>query len=249
MAYNAQKFGIFLFIAIGFHLQFDCYRHYLNSTNQSRIVQYAVSSTILVHLALCYLLVVQVGLGIVGVGIAMIVTCSLNMFFVITWTWKMTPEAVKPIPTNPRELVKSDDVKRYIEIGGPCMIMCCAEWWSYEGIVIIATTISVGAVGSLAISYNYFSLIFQFPYGFQIGTVAVIGNIIGEENERLGKLMCLFTIIQSSFLSILMGSLNYIYASPIAYAYTQDPDTVFLLERCLRSQALSISLLGFLLSI
>ena len=57
------------------------------------------------------------------------------------------------------------------------------------------------------------------------------------------------TVIQSTLLSILIGSLNYIYAEEIAYAYTQDPDTVFLLERCLRSCAISIALLGFLCSL
>lgn len=149
----------------------------------------------LVHLLLCYTFVVKCGLGIVGVGIAMIITCSLNMLFVMLWCLKMTPEAVKPIPRNPRELLRPDDVKRYMEIGGPCMLMCCAEWWSYEGIVIIATMISVSAVGSLAISYNYFSLIFQIPYGFQIGAVAVIGNIIGEENEKMGKALNIMTMV------------------------------------------------------
>ena len=160
VAANAQKFGIFLFIAIGFHLQFDCYRHYLNSTNQSQIVQYAVTSTIFVHLALCYIFVHKVDLGIVGVGMAMIVTCTLNMLIVIMWTWKMTPEAVKPIPTNPIELLRPADVISHVKIGGPCLMMTCAEWWSYEILVIIASLISVSAVGSIAISYNYFALVY-----------------------------------------------------------------------------------------
>ena len=249
VAANAQKFGIIFFIAIGVHMQFDCYRHYLNSTNQSRIVQYAVSSTILVHLALCYTFVVWFDLGIIGVAMAMIATCSLNLLFVAGWAWKMTPEAVKPIPERPWELLRPADVKRHAEIGIPCLLMCCAEWWSYECLVILASMISVGATGAIAISYNYFSLIFQFPYGFQIGAVAVIGNLIGEANEQRGKAASMLVFVQATLLSILMGTLQYCNVESIAYAYTQDPDTVFLLERCLSSQAFAIVMLGPLLSL
>ena len=101
----------------------------------------------------------------------------------------------------------------------------------------------------MAISYNYLFLIYSIPCGFQIGAVAVIGNIIGEENERLGKQMCLITLAYSSLLTVIVGALTYFYSREIALAYTQDPDTLALLRHCLRSLAVSISLLGFALSL
>ena len=71
--------------------------------------------------------------------------------------------------------------------------MTCAEWWSYAILSLMATLISAEAVSSMAISYNFKELIFQVPYGFQLGTTAVLGNIIGEENDRLGKFLCVMT--------------------------------------------------------
>lgn len=153
------------------------------------------------------------------------------------------------MPAAPLELLSLHHVKVYMNISVPSIIMLCADWWAYEGIVILAAFISVGAVGSMAISYNYLFLIYSIPCGFQIGAVAVIGNIIGEENERLGKLMCLITLVYSSLMTIIVGMLTYAYSRSIAYAYTQDPDTLALLRQCLRSLALSISLLGFSLSL
>ena len=171
------------------------------------------------------------------------------MLFVISWTWKMTPEAVKPIPSNPIDLLKPRDIKVYLKISGPAIVMLCADWWAYECIVILSAFISIGAMGSMAISYNYLFLIYSIPCGFQIGAVAVIGNIIGEENEQLGKFMCLITFCYSSLLSIVIAILTYNYASQIAYAYTQDPDTFHLLNSCLKSLALPIGILGFALSL
>ena len=54
VAGHAARFSFFLFIAICFHMQFDCYRQYLNATNNSKVVQYAVSSTILVVITLVF---------------------------------------------------------------------------------------------------------------------------------------------------------------------------------------------------
>lgn len=57
VAENCHNFGLTLFFAMGFHMQFDCYKQYLNGTDQSRVVQYAVSGTISIHFILCYLMV------------------------------------------------------------------------------------------------------------------------------------------------------------------------------------------------
>lgn len=212
-------------------------------------MQYAVSSTILIHLVICYVLIIKLDLAVTGVGIATMITCALNMLFVVIWTWRMTPGAVKPIPLNPIDLLRPRHVKIYMGISIPSIVMLCADWWAYEGIVILSAFISVGAMGSMAISYNYLFLIYSIPCGFQIGAVAVIGNIIGEENERLGKFMCLITLGYSSLLTVLVGTLTYVYSREIANAYTQDPDTLAVLRYCLRSLAVSISLLGFALSL
>ena len=77
----------------------------------------------------------------------------------------------------------------------------------------------------------------------------MIGNIIGEENEALGKKMCLITLIYSSLMTITIGILTYYYSYEIARAYTQDPDTLLLLRNCLQSLAFTISILGLTLSI
>lgn len=63
-------------------------------------------------------------------------------------------------------LLKKQDLQVYLSISLPSIVMLCSEWWAYEFLTLMATLISVGAVGSMAISYNYQSLIFQFPFGF-----------------------------------------------------------------------------------
>ena len=59
---------------MGFHMQFDCYRQYLNATNQSKVIQYAVSCALFFHIGICYLFTVSFEFGVAGVAIATIIT-------------------------------------------------------------------------------------------------------------------------------------------------------------------------------
>ena len=190
-------------------------------------------STVGLHLVLCYWLTRVIDGGVAGVGIATMVTCAMNVTFLCIYSWKFTEAKLAPFPSNIASLLKPEDVRVYLAISGPSIILLCAEWWAYELLTVLATFISVGAVGSMAISYNYQSLIFQFPFGFQIGAVAVIGNVIGEENKVHGQMLCLLTLLYSSTITIFFGILTYFYSHEIASMYTQDMDTLALLSNTL----------------
>ena len=110
-------------------------------------------------------------MGVTGVGLATILTCALNMVFVSLYAWKVAQYPVEPIPTAEKgntlkTLMKGRDVKIYLWISGPSIAMLCADWWAYEGIVILAASISTAATGATAIAYNYLFLIYTIPCGF-----------------------------------------------------------------------------------
>ena len=166
------------------------------------------------------------------------------MLVLIIYTWKHTPYAVQPIPERPRELLKERDVKHYLSISGPSIVMVCADWWAYECIVILSSFLSVSAVAATAITYNYLFLVYQVPQGFQIGAVAVVGNIIGEEKEQLAKLMGLIVLCYATILSILSGLLTYFFSLQLTMVYTRDNDILFLVKNCMESLAFSLCFLG-----
>lgn len=54
----AQYYSFFQYFAMVSHMQFDCYRQYLNATNQSKIVQIVVTCSSPFHILFCYILTV-----------------------------------------------------------------------------------------------------------------------------------------------------------------------------------------------
>ena len=116
-------------------------------------------------------------------GISAMTTMGLNVTFLTFYLWKFSENKLRPLPNSLVALLHPADVKEYLGISGPSIVLLCAEMWATELLLVLSTFLSVGQIGAAAISYNFYCLVYQFPYGFQIGAVAVIGNIIGEENK------------------------------------------------------------------
>jgi len=205
VAWPAAQYGFFLFIAMVLYCQFDCYRGYLNAVGQTKVLQYAVSSTILFHLLLCYLLTKKLGMGVLGVSLSTMTTVGCNLLFVMLHSWKVSEFHIPPIPTKLATLLSPKDLKVYMTIALPSIVMIMAEWIGVEILIVIAANISMDAVGAMSISYNFHSVIYMIPYGFQLSITAVVGNYIGEGNEKYGKLTALIGIIEISIITTLCG--------------------------------------------
>ena len=211
-------------------------------------MQYTPAISLIFHVVFCYLLTFKLDLGVAGVSIATLLTLSLNNLLIVMYTWKVSEYHISPFIEDPRSLLSKSEVMNYIRIGIPSVIMTMAEWSAAEILIIMAASISVGAVGAMSICYNFYGLLYYFPYGFQNGVVAVIGNYIGMEDERKGKLVFIIATIYSLTTTIGLSLFSYTYSYEIAATYTQDMDTVALLKGCIQSMCVLLSVLGITLS-
>lgn len=75
---------------------------------------------------------------------------------------------------------------------------------------------------------------------------AVVGNYVGEGNEKLGKIAVLVGVIYTGTVTSLCAFLTYSYADNIAMIYTEDVELIILLVPLLKAQCLTLTLHGFL---
>jgi multidrug resistance protein, MATE family len=117
----------------------------------------AFLSTISFHLLSCYLLVDRWNLGVQGAAMAQALTSFLNMAFIMVYSRWIAHEdlRVKVFLVN-KEIIRWSAVKEYLKISLPSMTMLCLEWWSYEILTLIASFISITALGAQTIAYNFF---------------------------------------------------------------------------------------------
>ena len=65
--------------------------------------------------------------------------------------------------------------------------MICAEWWSFELMVILSGILGVVEQAANVISFNVIAQLFMVPLGMQEASCALIGNEIGANNPQLAR--------------------------------------------------------------
>ena len=88
------------------------------------------------------------------------ITIFFNMLFVVIYAWRFTIHRVRPLPSRPLLYLAKNDVKIYLSISLPSIIMLMAEWIGVEMIVAIAAGLSVEAVAAMSISYSFHNVIY-----------------------------------------------------------------------------------------
>jgi multidrug resistance protein, MATE family len=106
-----------------------------------------------------------------------------------------------------------EDLWDYMKIGLPSSAMISLEWWSFEIQAILASYISVVAVGSMVIMINALTVLTMIPFGSQIAGAVFIGKSMGEGSAKRAKiytkLIVLYTFITLAILSIFLVIFRY----------------------------------------
>jgi len=74
-----------------------------------------------------------------------------------------------------------------MKIGLPSSAMISLEWWSFEIQAILASYISVVAVGSMVIMINALTVLTMIPFGSQIAGAVFVGKSMGEGSAKRAK--------------------------------------------------------------
>ena len=98
----ARIYGAFLFVAVSCHYQFDCYRLYLNSVGETKVLSFVCLFTSIIHIFACYILTIELNFGVLGVAISTVMTLFNNCLLVTLYSWRILEYHVSPCPPSIR---------------------------------------------------------------------------------------------------------------------------------------------------
>lgn len=101
------------------------------------------------------------------------------------------------------------DLKNYLKIGIPGMLMLCFEWWCFELLAIFTGLLGVGELAAEVVIINMIAFIFMLPLGISYSASALTGNYLGEGKINLAKkfaqMVVLFDAILTSIIVLVLG--------------------------------------------
>ena len=83
----------------------------------------------------------------------MLFTTISNFIIVAGYVWKN--EGLNPFTFKWKRVMKSKYVKMYLVLAAPSIALVCAHFWGTEILQLMATKLSVIAVGCMAIAASY----------------------------------------------------------------------------------------------
>jgi len=101
-------------------------------------------------------------MGIMGASIGTVITYVANVIIVTVYCI-MQKDLKESFFFPTRECF--EDLWDYFRIGLPSSAMLSLEWWSFEVQAILASYISVVAVGSMVILINTLTVFTMIPFG------------------------------------------------------------------------------------
>ncbi|KAG2591998.1 protein DETOXIFICATION 19-like isoform X2 [Panicum virgatum] len=191
---RAQIPGLFAFASL------QCLLRYLQMQSVVLPLVAFSAASFALHVALAYLLVAVLGLGIAGASAAVSVTfwaaCLMLLAYVLrseafseTWTGFSAEAFGYVLPT--------------VKLAAPSAVMVCFEYWAFELLVLVAGLLPNSTVSTslIAICTSTETIAYMITYGFSAAVSTRVSNEIGAGNVDKAKNAVTVTMK----LSVLLG--------------------------------------------
>ncbi|XP_020183338.3 protein DETOXIFICATION 19-like isoform X1 [Aegilops tauschii subsp. strangulata] len=179
----------------------QCLLRYLQT--QSIVIPLVVCSMVpfALHIALNYLLVNVVGLGLTGASLAISATFWVSCLMLLAYVmWsKEFDETWKGFSTDALNYVLPT-----IKLAMPSAIMVCLEYWAIELLVLLAGLLPNSTVSTslIAICASTQAVSYMITYGFSAAVSTRVSNEVGAGNVDRAKNAVTVTMKLSVFLAL-----------------------------------------------
>lgn len=123
---------------------------------------------------------------------------------------------------TPLSIDALNNLKEFVVLGIPGMLMLCSEWWAYELLTLFASQISAEAVASQTIIIQCAALAYMVPLGVSVAATTTVGNALGSGDITLAKEMSKLTVYCGLILEAVLSMLIVFFADSFISFFSDD---------------------------
>ncbi|OMP02911.1 Multi antimicrobial extrusion protein [Corchorus capsularis] len=165
----------------------QCQQRFLQAQNNTLplIISTGVSS--LVHVLVCWTLILKLGLGNKGAALSTAISYWFNVFIFAMYI-KFSPTCSQTWTGFSIDGRKK--LLNFLKLGMPSALMVCFEFCAYEGLVLMSGLLPnpMLETSMMSISLNISAGVFRIPYGFGSAVSTRVSNELGAGNPRAARL-------------------------------------------------------------
>ncbi|GLT28867.1 hypothetical protein SLA2020_037710 [Shorea laevis] len=183
------------------------------------------STTVFLHLSLCWALIYKMELGNIGAALAI----GLSYWFNVTLLGFIMKYSASCEKT--RILISQDmflSIKEFFSFALPSAVMICLEWWSFELLILLSGLLPNSKLETsvLSICLMTISLHFLIPYGISAAASTRVSNELGAGNPQAAKVAAIATVVLTAIEAISASITLFCCRYVFGYAFSNEKEVV-----------------------
>nr|QBM79467.1 MATE37 [Rehmannia glutinosa] len=203
----------------------QCQVKFLQTQNIVFPMMISSGITTLLHLFLCWTLVLKSGLGSRGAAVANCISYWINVFLLFLYI-KFSSSCSKTWTGFSKEALHN--VLNFIRLAIPSAVMVCLEAWSFEMMVLLSGLLPNPELETsvLSISLNTASTVWMIPFGLSCAVSTRVSNELGAGRPRAARLAVGVVLFMAISEGILVGMVLLLIRNIWGYAYSNEIEVV-----------------------
>ncbi|XP_072976024.1 protein DETOXIFICATION 33-like [Typha angustifolia] len=179
---------------------------------------------LVLHIALSWLLIVQLKLGLVGAAISL----NVAWWFVVLGKLGYIVMGYCPGAWNGFSWMAFKDLGAFARLSVGSAIMLCLEFWFYMFLIVLVGHLENAqlAVAAVSICINLFGWQIMIFFGFNAAISVRISNELGAGRPRAAKFAILVVLMSSVTIGLIFFILVLVLRDVYGMPFTNSPDVV-----------------------
>ena len=221
----------------------------LQASGNMKIPSIVEVSACILDVALNYLFIYVLGMGVKGAAIGTGLATMITHAFAIWYLFVVCPE-LNILQDSSSWIPDREHLKAAFGISGPMWLQNIISRGAY-----VMSTVIVAPLGTIAIAANSFaitaeSFCYMPGYGLSDAATSLVGQSIGAKRKDLARQFAYITTGLAAALMTGAGILMYIFAPQMMGVLTNDPEVIALGVKVLRIEAFAetlyaVSIIGY----
>ncbi|XP_050223061.1 protein DETOXIFICATION 16-like [Mercurialis annua] len=190
------------------------------------------------HILMCWTFILKFGFGHKGAALSVAISYWMNVLFLAIYI-KLSPACYKTWTGFSK--AGRENLVDFIKLGIPSALMFCAEYWSFETLVLMSGLLPNPKLETsmMSISLNTSSLVFRIPSGLGSAVSTRVSNELGAGKHQNARLAVRVVIWLAVTEGILLSSIAVVVRNKWGYLFTNEPEVVTYLASIMPLLAIS----------
>ncbi|KAK3008656.1 hypothetical protein RJ639_014720 [Escallonia herrerae] len=222
---EAGRYARFMIPSLFAYGLLQCLVRFLQTQNIVFPMMVSSGVTTLLHILVCWILVLKSDLGSRGAALANSISYWVNVLLLAFYV-KLSPSCAKTWTGLSKEALHN--IMTFIRLAIPSAVMVCLEMWSFEMMVLLSGLLPHPELETsvLSISLNTAGTIWMIPFGLGGAVSTRVSNELGAGHPKTARLALFVVLVLAVTEGILVGLVLALIRNIWGYAYTNEVEVV-----------------------